>query len=235
MTANEMANNIELLLNIKDQEYAYEDIELSSILNKAQVLYVGEFSNFMFNANGKGFEETEARGWGLAPLIKPATLSVSANQTGAFPNGIYYDLPVDFDKMLTEYPKSNKTKCNSSDVIYPEVTVVTHDEYNRYKDNYYRKPYIDGNGGKVWRMYDNGRRLQLVTNGSFAIVEYKVKYLQSIPNIVVDRAVPSQQVNCVLESASKEVHEAIVEIAVRIIRKSNSEQSLQDLGAEQVN
>jgi len=235
MTANEMADKTELLLNLKDAEFAYEDIELSSVLNKAQVMYVNQFIDNRLNYKQEGFEETEIRGWGLAPLIQPSTLSQSGSQANIFPNGKYYDLPADFWVMITETPTSDKNYCNSNVKIIPRVSIVTHDEYNKLIRNHYRKPYINQYDGLVWRMYDSNRRVQLITNGAFNITSYKIKYLKSIPDIVVNRSSPGSQVNCILESTTKEVHEAIVEIAVRIIRKSNSEPNIPDLGIEQLN
>jgi hypothetical protein len=236
MTANQMADKVELLLNLKDAEYAYEDIELTSILNKAQVIYVNQFIEDRLNYKQEGFEETEIRGWGLAPLLAPSTLTQSTSQADIFPNGKYYDLPADFWTMVTETPTSSKLLCGSTtSYIIPMVAIVTHDEYQKSIRNHYKKPYINQNDGLVWRMYDSGRRVQLITDGTFTITSYKIKYLKSIPDINVDRAVPANQVNCILESTTKEVHEAIVEIAVRLIRKSNSEPNIPDLGIEQLN
>jgi hypothetical protein len=234
MTANEMADKIELLLNLKDAEFSYEDSELSVILTSSQILFVKEFFDRDSNFKKKGFEETEARAWGFAPLIKPATLPVSSDQSAAFTNGIYYDLPSDCWFILTDTPTSNKTYCNSEEFIKPLVSVVAHDEYKPLLRNVYKQPYFNGDDALVWRMYDTGRRVQLLTNGQFAITNYSIKYLQSIPNIVVDRDTPANQVNCVLESQTKEVHESIVEIAVRLIRKSNGDQEVPTLGIEQL-
>ena len=230
-----MADKIELLLNLKDAEFAYEDIELSSILNKAQVMYINQFIDNRLNYKQEGFEETELRGWGLAPLISPATLSESTSQTNIFPNGKYYDLPEDFWVMITETPTSDKSYCNSDVKILPRVSIVTHDEYTKSLRNHYKKPYINQYDGLVWRMYDSNRKVQLITDGTYNITSYKIKYLKSIPDIIVNRLAPSNQVNCILESTTKEVHETIVEIAVRLIRKSNSEPNIPDLGIEQLN
>jgi hypothetical protein len=107
MTANQLADKLEqVYLNLTNAEFSYEDLELSAILTTAQQTYFARF----FSSNGinqTGFEETEVRGWGFAPLISSATLAVSTDQIGVFTNGVYYDLPSDFQLMLTESPTSN--------------------------------------------------------------------------------------------------------------------------------
>lgn len=235
MTANEMAGNIEVHLNLNHAGFSYEDPELSVFLTTAQNIYTKEFID-KFNAKRESFEETEVRGWGFGPLIQPATLVISTDQTGAFTNGTYYNLPIDLWQIISDTPTSNKHLCNenSKPFIKPRVEVTSHDEYNRSIRNIYKKPYIDVNDGKVWRMYDNSRRVQLLTDGTFTITEYKIKYLRNLPNIVVNRDTPLLQTNCILEAASKEVHETIVEIAIRLIDKSINLQRMPS-GIEQLN
>lgn len=238
MTANEMADKIELRVNKVDSlaGFGYEDIELQSFLNTAQIYYLQEFIDRQNNRQQKGFEETEARSWGLAPLITPVTLAQSGNQTGAFTNGIYYSLPTDFYAFLAETPTSNKKDCKDVAFIEPAVEVVSHDEYKRLIENIYKRPYIGNTRGVVWRMSDSSQRVQLITDGTFTITSYTAKYLKTIPSIVVDRAVPANQVNCILGSNTvglNPVHETIVEIAIGLIDKSVGEQRIQSNGLEQ--
>jgi hypothetical protein len=199
-------------------------LELSAILTTAQQTYFARF----FNSNGinqTSFEETEIRGWGFAPLISSATLIVSGNQAGVFTNGIYYDLPSDFQLMLTESPTSNKLVCGSTtQFIKPQVEVISHDEYQKAIRNYYKKPYIGLNDGKIWRMYDSNSRVQLITPQGLGITAYSVKYLKQIPDIIVDRVTPTNQVNPSLSSEPKTIHETIVQIAMEIIATSNGKQ-----------
>lgn len=239
MTANEMADKIELRVNKVDSfsGFGYEDIELSSFLNTAQVYYLNMFIEKMNNRQLEGFEETEARTWGLAPLITSITLAQSGNQTGVFTNGTYYNLPNDFYTFLVETPTSNKKDCTNTYFIEPDVEVVSHDEYKRLILNYYKRPYIGNTQGVVWRMADSTQRVQLITDGSFTITSYTAKYLKTIPSIVVDRAVPANQVNCILGTSLtglNPVHETIVEIAISLIDKSIGEQRIPGIGLEQI-
>ena len=84
MTANEMADELELRLDRADSlgSPGYEDFDLSSVLTEAQLLYIKQFVSELNNRKGQGFEETEVRNQGLSALIKQgANLTVSADQT----------------------------------------------------------------------------------------------------------------------------------------------------------
>jgi hypothetical protein len=100
MTANEMANELELKLDRSDSfgSPGYEDFELSSVLSEATNFYVKKFYDEVNNRKGKGFEEIEIRNQGLAALIKDvASLPASASQAGVISNsllqGKFFDLP----------------------------------------------------------------------------------------------------------------------------------------------
>lgn len=233
LTANEMADKIEFLLNLKDDEFSYEDSELSSILNTEQEHFKLQFFRGATNALKQGFEETEIRSWGFGNLITPATLTASAIQTDVFENGKYWDLPDDFSLLLTEIPTSDQLKCNSeTQYIKPKVRVASHDEYTKLIESSYHKPFINNQEGLVWRMYESGNRVQLVTDGTFNITGYFIKYLKQIPAIVVDRDSPANQVNCVL---SADMHDTLVEMAIKRIKSSNNEQYIPNQpGIEQI-
>jgi hypothetical protein len=237
MTANEMADKLELRLNKVDSFAAqgYEDPELSSMLNTAQVYYLQTFIDRLNNRQAKGFEETEARSWGLAPIISNVVLNQSLNQTGSFTNGTYYDLPSNFYAFLTEIPTSDKKNCKTEEFIEPDVVVVSHDEYKRLIANYYKKPYIGNTKGVVWRMADSNFRVQLITDGNYSITNYFAKYFRPIPNIVVDRTTPANQVDCILGSQGpglNPIHETIVEMAVGLIDRSNNDQRVPSINLE---
>jgi hypothetical protein len=74
MTANEMADEVELILD-RSSSYGspgYEDFEISSVLNMAETLYIKKFYDELNNRKGKGFQEIEIRNQGLGALIKDA-------------------------------------------------------------------------------------------------------------------------------------------------------------------
>jgi hypothetical protein len=224
MTANEMADKLEqVYLNLTNAQFSYEDLELSSILSSAQQLY---FSRYLekSNINKYSFEETELRGWGFGPLISDSTLTLSASQIGVLENGFYFDLPADFQAIILDLPTSNTVKCNSTEKIKPMVEVISHDEYQKAIRNYYKKPYMSGSDGKFWRMYDSTKRVQLIVPQGVTIDNYRIKYLKSLPNIVVDRITPTNQVNCLLSSEPKTIHETIVKLAMELIFTQTGQQ-----------
>jgi hypothetical protein len=75
--------------------------------------------------------------------------------------------------------------------------------------------------------------LQTITDGTFNITGYAIKYLKQVPSIVVDRDNTSNMVNCELHPDS---HETLVEIAISLIKTSNNEQRVPNkIGLEQIN
>jgi len=235
LTANDMAEKIELLLNLKDAEFSYEDSELSAILNTAQEHFKKQFISKNTNNKREGFQETEFRGWGFGNLIsEPTSLTASASQLGVLDNGKYWDLPNDFSIILTELPTSDKNDCKGN-LIIPRVEVITHDEYIRFSWNYYKWPFLNTQTGDavIWRMYGPSNKLQTITDGSFTIPSFKLIYLKLTPDIVVDRGTPVNAVDCVLHP---DTHETLVEMAVKLIKTSNNEQSVPNkIGLEQIN
>ena len=139
MTANEMADKLEFLLDRANAfgSPGYTDVELSSTLSSAQIQYTKRFYSSKGNRQQTGFEETEARGQGLSALIQDSgTLTTSADQVGVLPNGTFFDLPEDF--MFTIYELAQIDKPNCIEDSEAEVRVVSHDEYSKFKSNYCR-------------------------------------------------------------------------------------------------
>ena len=117
MTANTMANELELALDRSDSfgSPGYEDFELTSVLTEAQESYIKRFISQLNNRKQQGFQETEVRNQGLSALIrKGATLTVSAVQTDVLSNGVFYDLPTDFMYTIYEEATINQNICNTT-------------------------------------------------------------------------------------------------------------------------
>jgi hypothetical protein len=55
LTANQMADKIETLLNLKDAEFSYEDSELSTILNTAQEHLRKQFVSIAYKCKETSF------------------------------------------------------------------------------------------------------------------------------------------------------------------------------------
>lgn len=228
MTANEMADKLEFLLDRANAfgSPGYTDVELSSILSSAQIQYSKRFFSFKSNAHQTGFEETEARGQGLSALIQDSgALTISADQAGVLPNGTFFDLPKDFMFTLYELTTIDKPDCTGDSEA--GVRVVSHDEYSKFKGNPYKRPVADNLGASVFRMYFNAtetaKRHEVLTDGTFTITSYRIRYLKNPVDITVDRANPDGQVSCELDEFT---HEVIVDLARDLMLETVKEQKI---------
>lgn len=240
MTANEMADELELRL---DRSYTYgspgyEDFELSSVLNQAQSHYVKSCYSEKNNRKGYGFEETEVRNQGLAELLNSSVNPLSSDQTGVLTNGFYYDLPLDFMYTVYEEVEINAKDCNDNNII-ADVKVVSHDEIRKLKGNKYKKPSVNIIEQRVWRVQYSrfvdtsspiitatNKRHQLITDGVFNIVKYKMNYLINPPEINVDRNTINNQKSCILDEST---HEVIIDIARDIMLGIVKEQKIANI------
>lgn len=227
MIANEMKYNF-LVLYDKMFEYggpAYDDKQISSIFNKAQNRVFRRNYRAKSNTQEEGFEATELNRRNLEQFIKSAsitggTVTISTNQTGVHPNGTFYDMPDDFLLAISEAGITGESS--------KEVTVkpVTHDEYNANVNNPYKKPYkeliwrmdisreVQGSEGIDWSSRTK-KRTELIVGDkvTYPLSDYRVRYLITPPDIVVDENIPANQVHCILDES---LHDEIVDEAVKI-------------------
>jgi len=229
VTANEMADKLEFLLDRANSfgSPGYTDGELSSALSSAQIQYVKRFFNYKNNTHQTGFEETEARGQGLSALIQDSgPLAPSANQAGILPNGTFYDLPEDFMFTIYELVFIDRPDCDGN-LTEAGVKVVSHDEYSLFKGNYYKRPFANNIHAGVFRMYfspDNGiKRHEILTDGTFSVDSYRMRYLKNPVDISVNRADPASQISCELDDFT---HEVIVDLARDLMLETVKEQKL---------
>ena len=245
MTANEMADELELRLDRSDSfgSPGYEDFDITSVLTEAQWLYIKKFASELNNRKGQGFEETEVRNQGLSALIKQgANLTVSATQVGVLDNGKFFDLPDDFMYTIYEEAMIDKDDCTTTetDTTKAWIDVVSHDEIWQYKFNKYKKPYYTDYGwSRVWRLVyqretsgsipaspATPKRHQLVTDGTFNVNSYTINYLTTPPEITVDRTTPGNQRNCILDEST---HTVVVDIAKDLMLQRVREQKIQNI------
>lgn len=243
MTANEMADELELRLDRADSlgSPGYEDFDLSSVLTEAQLLYIKQFVSELNNRKGQGFEETEVRNQGLSALIKQgANLTVSADQTGVLDNGKFFDLPTDFMYTIYEECMIDKQQCGTENFIKAWINVIAHDEVWQYLYNKYKKPYYKDYGwARVWRLgYQRQvsgsdpaspatpKRHQLITDGTFNVTSYTMNYLIFPSDITVDRDTPTNSRNCILDEST---HTVIIDMAKDLMLDRVKEQKVQNI------
>lgn len=240
MTANEMANDLELAADrvASFGSPGYEDSDITAVLTDAESIYVKMFFSGKNNRKGEGFDETEIRNQGLSALVKRgAVLPVSVNQTDSSVNGTFFDLPTDFMYTIHEEAAINKNICGTETPIKVDVIPIGYDEISRLSRNKYKKPYYESYGqGRVWRLVysrevdgDNpallitNKRHEIVTDGTFNPISYSINYLRLPKGIIVDRDTPSNQRNSILDEST---HGAILDIALSLLLDRVKEQEI---------
>jgi hypothetical protein len=246
--ANEMKYNL-LLFFDKLFEYgapAYDDRQISAILNKAQVRVFKRHYSPLANIYQQGFEQTEQRRTDLEQLIASAEYDSEAiapvigvdvieslNQGGAHPSGVFFDMPTNF---LYAVEESVVTDGSSPEEV--NVVPVKHDEYRANIRNPYKKPYKD----LVWRMdysrttHKEGtgeataKRTEIITDSTSSILKYRVRYLITPSEIIVDEVTPVNQRHCILDAT---LHDEIIDEAVKVSKASVMPETYQIADKEQ--
>jgi len=206
MLANEMRNQVLLLVDKFFQHASpdYDDASISDILTEAQFRIV--------SLDEKSFEDSEVVRRNLEQFIKNAsisdgTVSKSNSQVGIHPNGVFLDLPDDFFLAKEE---TAKTAISNEILVKP----VKHDFYIKNINNPYKTPNILPGTEVFWRMdisrqtheqpgqVATSKRTEIITEGT-TIVDYRVRYLITPPDIIVDRITESNQRHCILNLAAQ--------------------------------
>jgi hypothetical protein len=241
MTANEMANLLDEKLDRVSSfgSPGYEDFDMSSVLTEAYHFYVKKFIDELNNRKGKGFQENEIRNQGLGGLISTAlSLTQSASQAGVLQNGKFYDLPMDHMYTVFEECTINKTDCKTNLPIRAYIKEMGYNEIQTFDKSKYKKPFYKVWGdARVWRFsysrFESGyipassrtaKRHEIVTDGTFNVTTYFMRYLKNPLPIVVDRTTPNNQRNCELDDST---HMVIVDTAMDLMLERVKEQKMQ--------
>lgn len=215
MTSQEMDKEF-LILYDKITNFdapGYTEQERSIFLTKGQQRTFFSLYNPLGNQFREGFEESEARRKDIRELVKGATLSTpSADQTEALPNGILFDLPEDCLYVISEeITTSSADSCKNAKRL--KVKPITHDEYSINVKNPFKKPSITR---EAWRLDLSGGRNEIITDGTFDVSDYHLRYIKRLtPIIVGDNTVDgvTGPQDCLLDEI---VHKRIIEEAVKI-------------------
>jgi hypothetical protein len=152
--------------------------------------------------------------------------------------GKFFDLPSDHMYTIFEECVIDKTECGTTDPIYAYVVTVGHNEIQRFNWSKYKKPFYKSYGeSRVWRVAMNrqvsginpaspatAKRHELLTDGTFFITTYHMRYIKNPSNIIVDRDTPASQQNCELDEST---HRVIVDIATDLMMQRVKEQKVQ--------
>ena len=246
MTSNEMKFNFQLKFDslFEFSAPAYDDRQISYLLTEAQFRVFIKRYNPLANKYQKGFEADEMRRRDLEQLIKPAlydsadptgaslpdgvdAIIVSTQQGGTHPDGQFFDMP---DGFLYAVEEAVKIEGEPREAW---VRPVKHDEYLANINNPYKKPYKD----LVWRMdisrYQQAegistsataKRTELILPDAATVDQYRIRYLATPPEIVVDEFDPTNQRHCILDET---LHREIVDEAVIIAQAATQEEKYQ--------
>ena len=215
MTSTEMDQEF-LILYDKVTNFdapGYTEQERSIFLTKGQQRTFFSLYNPLGNQIREGFEETEARRKDLRALVKGVTLSTpSSSQIGTLPNGVFFDLPEDCLYVISEEVTTTSTEACKNNLRL-RVKPTTHDEYAINVKNPFKKPNVTR---YVWRLDLQQNRNEIITDGTFDIAEYHLRYIERLTPIIVGSntvdGVAGPQ-DCLLDEI---IHKRIIEEAVKI-------------------
>tara|TARA_R110002126_G_scaffold35251_1_gene108714 strand:+ start:19023 stop:19736 length:714 start_codon:yes stop_codon:yes gene_type:complete len=203
----------------------YEDTEIVTFLNKAQLQFVKHRYNSKGNKYREGVESTEKRRKDLSELHRNAELaggtSNTSGQIGTLPNGEFFDLPDEFLYTLMEEVIINDTDdCFNGNRI--KVKPITHDEYNAYINNPWKKP----DETMAWRLDFSQDPLgaqeirhEIIVGENISVRSYIIRYVKSPRDIDI--------INNISSELHDSVHEEIVDRAVTIATGITDPQSYQ--------
>jgi len=192
--------------------------------------------------------------------------SISSDQSGAHRNSFFYDLPDNFWLAIEESLLTNVLRCDIvqsvldassrtvigdtyGNRIYTRIKVLpkTHDEYMSNIDNPFVKPKDPNDKGRkatAWRLDFSkaqgagSKRHEIVTSGSYGILQYYVRYIAKPTPIIVEDLTGytidglSAQTDCVLDDS---IHREIVQLAVSIALETVKDNRWQSQKIESMN
>lgn len=221
MTKQEFLNNFYLQMD-KIASLAlpgYEPAEIAAMATEAQELLVVTYYTGN-NSSRTSFEETEKRIEDLGELVKPGLLTPAVyNPLLNMPNGVIVTLPntlvtsgpTDYSDVhwFTVYEEVLTTdKCNPRKY----VVEINHNEFNMVNTDPYNKP----NKNKIWRMRIEGRKHELITDGTYTITSYIYRYIKKPTPIELSTNL-TQSVSQLSDHIHRELVRKTVEIASKDI------------------
>lgn len=217
MTTSEFSNEFDILISSYLQSYnsmAFDEYEKSVFLTKAAYdLVVGLYSGRL-NIQGT-FESTEELRRYLDSLVKTKSYDTPSTSTniGVSNSSIFYTLPSNIAFITLEQIIFNDNTLGCFDGSRANVMPITHDEYNKIKDNPFRGP----TRYKALRLDYGNHEVEIISK--YKVGKYLIKYIEQ-PSPIVLENLPSNlsingvsvQTECTLHPL---LHRRILEMAVR--------------------
>lgn len=207
-----------------DAARALDNYELSVLLTQSEYNLTKLYYRKMRNAPLEGFEETQKRRTDLRNLVRDYRSSspkIASDRT-LTNNSMLFEIPNDVMYIVNERLQiKSSDPCLNGIVI--DVKPVSHDEYNRSKDNPFRQPQDD----LAWRLdvedYKGSKVVEIVPGPNYTPFQYRVRYIKRPTPIIVsdlDLIEPGLRIeglngplNCELDEST---HVEILDGAVRL-------------------
>lgn len=171
------------------------------------------FSKERFSGkNNTGFEETQKRIEDLRVLIENADLTPTG--PGNKPNSYLFALPNDY--WIADEEEVGFTVAGMTNMVRAGITECSGDSYRSSMDNPFSEHRLKYNSAKPLRTF-LGENVELVTDGTYAITHYYLRYLRK-PATVDSLSDPP--IDCDLNEFN---HDEIVQMAVRMAVASLSD------------
>jgi len=191
----------------------FEPAEIAVIASDVQEqLILDKYSS----KNNDGFEQTEKRTAELGELVTNAILSpLTYNPLLNVNNGVFVDLPNDYPTNVFWLPIYEEVtinkKCDNNFIKLP-VKETTHVELNQLKKDPFNKPTIKND--LVFRLRYSDHKHELVTDGTFNVTSYQLRYIKKPQDINLTTNLTAQ-----VSELSDFVHPEILDKTVEEILK----------------
>lgn len=213
-----------------------DEYEISLLLTHAQEELIKNKDNAESNKLNEGFENSDKRRVDLKELIRDyKTTSTVDLDKKIDTNSKFYIIPNDVFLIKYESALIEDPSCGNKKV---DVIPKTHDEYNKQKDNPFKKP----NNKKVWRLdYNSTEPGQNVVEliSKFNIKEYNMRYLKRANPIILTDLTAGDYLDSGLtilgqtqqqtSELDPSIHSEIVRRAVELATLSYKENNLQNI------
>lgn len=200
----------------------YTPAEISLIASEAQELLV--VTNYMPKSNiiREGFEEIEKRIQDLGELVTSDIITPAPyNPLLNMPNGVFVTLPNTLINDPTDYSNVywftvfeeaiTSMMCNNAPKRV-KIIEISHQEYRQLLDDPFNRP----TDSKVWRMRFENRRHELITDGTYSITGYHVRYIKK-PTPIDLVTNPNAQVSQLSDHVHRELLRKTIELALKTI------------------
>ena len=200
----------------------YTPAEISLIASEAQELLV--VTNYMPKSNiiREGFEEIEKRIQDLGELVTSDIITPAPyNPLLNMPNGVFVTLPNTLINDPTDYSNVywftvfeeaiTSMMCNNAPKRV-KIIEISHQEYRQLLDDPFNRP----TDSKVWRMRFENRRHELITDGTYSITGYHVRYIKK-PTPIDLFTNPNAQVSQLSDHVHRELLRKTIELALKTI------------------